>query len=115
MTSDSRTFEQTDRWVDAVRSQRGEDILILMIGNKTDLNDKRQVSYTEAEVRAKRLGVLLIETSAKTGFNVKNLFRNIVDNLPEPIFEKTMPKEIEVRLKDNIDIAVTPGNQCSYC
>ena len=115
---DSRTYEKIDQWVEAVRSERGEDALIFMVGNKTDLNDKRQISYTEAEVRAKQLNILFIETSAKTGFNVKSLFRNIVDSLPDTIFNKTVPKEIEVRLQDNNDIAVSPANQCwstTYC
>lgn len=33
----------TSKWVDDVRSERGNDVIIVLVGNKTDLNDKRSV------------------------------------------------------------------------
>lgn len=33
----------TSKWVDDVRSERGNDVIIVLVGNKTDLNDKRYV------------------------------------------------------------------------
>lgn len=33
----------TSKWVDDVRSERGNDVIIVLVGNKTDLNDKRCV------------------------------------------------------------------------
>ncbi|KAJ3066387.1 Ras- protein Rab6 [Podochytrium sp. JEL0797] len=53
-----------------------------MVGNKTDLSDKRQVSTEEGEKKAKEMNVLFIETSAKAGYNVKALFRKIAQALP---------------------------------
>ena len=47
----------------------------MLVGNKTDLSDKRQVSTEEGERKAKELNVMFIETSAKAGYNVKQLFR----------------------------------------
>jgi Ras-related protein Rab-6A len=43
------------------------------VGNKTDLADKRQVSTEDGERKAKELNVLFIETSAKAGYNVKQV------------------------------------------
>jgi Ras-related protein Rab-6A len=43
----------------------------MLVGNKTDLSDKRQVSTEEGERKAKELNVMFIETSAKAGYNVK--------------------------------------------
>lgn len=57
-------------------------MIIVLVGNKTDLNDKRQVTTDEAEAKAKELGVMFIETSAKAGHNVKTLFRKIAQALP---------------------------------
>uniref|UniRef100_A0A672P3C3 Ras-related protein Rab-6B-like n=1 Tax=Sinocyclocheilus grahami TaxID=75366 RepID=A0A672P3C3_SINGR len=69
------SFQQTSKWIDDVRTERGSDVIIMLVGNKTDLADKRQVSITteEGEQRAKELNVMFIETSAKTGYNVKQV------------------------------------------
>lgn len=45
----------------------------MLVGNKTDLSDKRQVSTEEGERKAKELNVMFIETSAKAGYNVKQV------------------------------------------
>lgn len=58
-----------------MRTERGSDVIIMLVGNKTDLSDKRQVSTEEGERKAKELNVMFIETSAKAGYNVKQLFR----------------------------------------
>ena len=44
---------------------------MVLVGNKTDLSEKRQVSTEEGEAKAKELGVMFIETSAKGGVNIK--------------------------------------------
>ena len=46
-----------------------------LVGNKTDLADKRQVSTEDGERKAKELNVMFIETSAKAGYNVKQVRR----------------------------------------
>lgn len=45
----------------------------IQVGNKTDLADRRQVSTAEGEQKAKELNVMFIETSAKAGYNVKQV------------------------------------------
>merc|ERR1712066_161527 len=77
------SFEQVTRWLEDVRAERGNDVIIVLVGNKTDLADKRHVSIDEGEKKAQELGVsLFIETSAKAGYNVKQLFRRIAAALP---------------------------------
>lgn len=72
----------TSKWVDDVRGERGNDVIIVLVGNKTDLNDKRQVTTEEGEKKAKEFKVMFIETSAKAGHNVKTLFKRIAQALP---------------------------------
>ncbi|TPX52491.1 hypothetical protein SeMB42_g01392 [Synchytrium endobioticum] len=76
------SFMNTSKWVDDVRAERGNDVIIVLVGNKTDLNEKRQVSTEEGEKKAKEFNVMFIETSAKAGYNVKTLFRRIAQALP---------------------------------
>jgi Ras-related protein Rab-6A len=47
--------------------------MLKLVGNKTDLTDKRQVSTEEGEHKAKELNVMFIETSAKADYNVKQV------------------------------------------
>ncbi|CAO3631721.1 unnamed protein product [Cunninghamella blakesleeana] len=76
------SFINTSKWIDDVRAERGTDVIIVLVGNKTDLNDKRQVSVEEGDNKAKEYNIMFIETSAKAGQNVKPLFRKIGNALP---------------------------------
>lgn len=38
---DRNSFNHTTKWIDDVRAERGDDVIIVLVGNKTDLNDKR--------------------------------------------------------------------------
>uniref|UniRef100_A0A6T8NH99 Uncharacterized protein n=1 Tax=Hemiselmis andersenii TaxID=464988 RepID=A0A6T8NH99_HEMAN len=76
------TFENTGRWIEEVRQERGDDVILALVGNKTDLAEKRRVSREEGEEKASKFGVLYVETSAKAGLNVKTLFRQLAQQLP---------------------------------
>lgn len=54
----------------------------MLVANKTDLADRRQVSVEEGEDLARAEGIMFIETSAKAGYNVKALFRRLATALP---------------------------------
>ena len=60
-----------------MRAQRGNDVIIVLVGNKTDLVSQREVSAAEIEQRANEQEIMFIETSAKEGFNIKLLFRRL--------------------------------------
>ncbi|CAH2076042.1 unnamed protein product, partial [Thlaspi arvense] len=78
-----QSFLNTSKWIDDVHRERGSgDVIIVLVGNKTDLVDNRQVSISEGEDKGKEYGVLFIETSAKENFNIKALFRKIAAALP---------------------------------
>ena len=79
---DAKSFQNTRKWVDDVRGERGNDVIIVLVGNKTDLSDKREVTTAQGEEEAKKNNLMFIETSAKVGHNVKNLFRRIAQALP---------------------------------
>ena len=59
------SFDSTAKWIQDVRAQRGTDVIIVLVGNKTDLASERQVSSAEIEARASEQDILFIETSAK--------------------------------------------------
>lgn len=59
-----------ETWIADARAVRGNDVVILMVGNKVDLAEKRAVSAQEGEEKAKELDVLFCEASAKAAVNV---------------------------------------------
>jgi Ras-related protein Rab-6A len=52
--ADAKSFQNTRKWIDDVRAERGNDVIIVLVGNKTDLNDKREVTTQQGEDEAKR-------------------------------------------------------------
>ena len=80
--SSMKSFHNTRKWIDDVRGERGQDVIIVLVGNKTDLGDKREVSSQMGEEEARKSGAIFMETSAKVGANVKALFRRIAQALP---------------------------------
>ncbi|KAK7406346.1 hypothetical protein VNO78_07969 [Psophocarpus tetragonolobus] len=96
-----QTFLNTAKWIEEVRTERGSDVIIVLVGNKTDLVEKRQVSIEEGEAKARELNVMFIETSAKAGFNIKALFRKIAAALPgmETLSSAKQEDMVDVNLK----------------
>ncbi|XDT47386.1 Ras family [Nakaseomyces glabratus] len=80
-----KSFEFIDKWIDDVKNERGaENVILCVVGNKSDLADERQVTAEEGEKKAQDLGAkIFMETSTKVGYNVKNLFKKIAKSLPE--------------------------------
>lgn len=58
-----------------LRVKEDENVPFLLVGNKSDLEDKRQVSVEEAKTRADQWNVNYVETSAKTRANVDKVGR----------------------------------------
>ncbi|XP_023824639.1 ras-related protein Rab-6A isoform X1 [Salvelinus sp. IW2-2015] len=108
------SFQQTTKWIDDVRTERGSDVIIMLVGNKTDLADKRQVAIEEGERKAKELNVMFIETSAKAGYKVKQLFRRVAAALPgmESTQDKSREDMIDIKLEKTPEQPVSEGG-CS--
>merc|ERR1712118_321531 len=48
-TTSKGSFASTRKWVEGVRAERGSDVIVVLVGNKTDLEDKRDVTQEEGE------------------------------------------------------------------
>ncbi len=68
------SFEHLENWYDELKGFINKDIPVVVVGNKTDLNEDRQISYQEGVSLANKLKASYIETSAKTGENVEDAF-----------------------------------------
>ena len=99
----SASFKAVDQWIKDVKAERGDNNTILVLAaNKSDMGDRRQVSVEEGERKARELGCIFMETSAKTGYNVKALFTRISEVLPNVegvASTSASPQLINIQLK----------------
>ena len=69
------SFNNIEKWLNDIKTQSNPDIKIFLVGNKADLEDKRKISHEEGEKLSNdHKFSYFMETSAKTGFNVQNVF-----------------------------------------
>jgi len=106
------SFLSTSKWIDDVRSERGTDVIIVLVGNKADLSDKRQVTHEEASNKAAQLNIMFMETSAKAGHNVKSLFKKIATSLPGMEKENTETTAQKIDVTTPTAAEVPEASQC---
>ena len=63
------------------RSTCDKDMLIMIIGNKSDLEEERDVSKDEAQAKAEQYNIAYMETSAKNGDNINKAFHEIIEQI----------------------------------
>ena len=79
------SFENIKSWIEDCKKQSPKTVFLILIGNKKDLEDKRQISYDEGEEFARKNNMLFFETSAKTGENIENVFLTSAQKIAENI------------------------------
>eukprot|EP00013_Stygamoeba_regulata_P018472 CAMPEP_0177670808 /NCGR_PEP_ID=MMETSP0447-20121125/24310_1 /TAXON_ID=0 /ORGANISM="Stygamoeba regulata, Strain BSH-02190019" /LENGTH=218 /DNA_ID=CAMNT_0019178043 /DNA_START=43 /DNA_END=699 /DNA_ORIENTATION=- len=86
------TFEHLASWLEDARQHSHSNMTIMLIGNKSDLVDRRAVSKAEGERFAEQNGLIFMETSAKTADNVEAAFINTA----KMIYNKITANEFDV-------------------
>ena len=72
--SNRSTFDNIKSWVEDCKRLSPKTVLLILVGNKIDLEDKREVTYDEGSIYAQKNGMIFFECSAKTGKNVDDIF-----------------------------------------
>ncbi|KAJ6817858.1 ras-related protein RABA2a-like [Iris pallida] len=84
------TFENVSRWLKELRDHADSNIVIMLIGNKTDLKHLRAVASEDAQGYAEKEGLSFIETSALEATNVESAFQVILAEIYRTISKKTL-------------------------
>jgi len=105
------TFERAKSWVKELDRQARKDIVIALAGNKFDLSNKRMVEVEEGSAYAQEHNLIFMETSAKTGDNVSNVFVEIAKMLPK-VEPKPAPNGQTVRIDSDQQAANGAGPGC---
>ena len=79
--SSKNSFENIDKWLIEMKKTADENIKIILIGNKCDLIEKREVKEDDGKIKAKDLNVPFMETSALNCINVEKAFNFLIEEI----------------------------------
>ncbi|XP_013400328.1 ras-related protein Rab-8A [Lingula anatina] len=72
--TNQKSFENIRNWIRNIEEHASQDVEKMVLGNKCDMNDRRQVSEDKGKQLAIEYGIKFMETSAKNSINVENAF-----------------------------------------
>ncbi|XP_046578499.1 ras-related protein Rab-11B isoform X1 [Haliotis rubra] len=82
------TYENVERWLKELRDHADQNIVIMLVGNKSDLRHLRAVPTDEAKAFAEKNNLSFIETSALDSTNVEAAFHNILTEIYKIVSQK---------------------------
>ena len=94
--SNRESFEHISNWVEDCTAQSPKTVFMVLVGNKSDLNEYRQVTFEEGKEMAKKNNMIFLETSAKTGENVEKIFVDSAKEINNKINEGYYDLESDV-------------------
>ena len=100
--TDKESFKNLSNWIIEIEKNASKNVLKVLIGNKTDLEDKRVITYSQGKEFADSYGLKYIETSAKKNMNVNEAFETLGRELMQASDDKKIGKP-----RDNKKISVT--------
>ncbi len=92
------TFDNVKKWVNSIKEEVTSKVVIVLVGNKIDLDKKRQVQTDEGEQIAEEFDMPFFECSALTGENINSAFETLAKKLVEV---KAKAKQHGEQLKQN--------------
>ena len=111
--TDRRTFDHVAKWLDDISSLAADDVEVVIVGNKSDLEDKRIVSTNAGETLASENNVRFLETSAKEDTNVTQAFMLLAETVLSKRPRQDKEKDEEKRVRIGVDDASADnGGKC---
>lgn len=85
--TDMESFQHIETWIDEIKKYGGGDSPMILVGNKSDMSTNRVVTYTMGKKYAEALGILFMETSAKSSVNVETLFMSLTSEVKSEVVQ----------------------------
>ena len=110
------TFNNIDKWISDLKLNGDKDICIVILGNKSDLNDKREITTEEGIKKSEQFKTAFLETSALNGDNIGKAFEELIQQIIQNnknYFIDTDKKEMDKGI--NLDEAEKNDNKGKCC
>uniref|UniRef100_A0A7N5JM56 Ras-related protein SEC4 n=1 Tax=Ailuropoda melanoleuca TaxID=9646 RepID=A0A7N5JM56_AILME len=106
--TNEKSFDNIRNWIRNIEEHASADVEKMILGNKCDVNDKRQVSKERGKKLALDYGIKFMETSAKANINVENAFFTLARDI-----KAKMDKKLEGNSPQgsNQGVKITPDQQ----
>eukprot|EP00049_Salpingoeca_infusionum_P023147 m.10594 g.10594 ORF g.10594 m.10594 type:complete len:209 (-) comp5590_c0_seq1:397-1023(-) len=102
------TYDNVQRWLKELREHADTNIVIMMVGNKSDLRHLRAVATEEAASFAEEQKLSFIETSALDATNVEEAFTTILKEIYKIVSQKSLTTGTKSLPEDTVPIDPTP-------
>ena len=99
--SNKGSFSSIPTWFSQILDVKNDEAVFALVGNKSDLNDKREVTFAEGKKFADEKNIIFEEVSAKTGNKIDQLFTT---KIYEAIYKKFKKKFDDKKIKENNNI-----------
>jgi len=112
------TYENVERWLRELRDHADQNIVVMLVGNKSDLRHLRAVPTEEATAFAERNQLSFIETSALDSTNVEKAFTNILTEIYRSVSTRQVPSDRVQAINpggNNITLSATNEQQGKKC
>ncbi|KAL8228243.1 hypothetical protein R6Q57_015827 [Mikania cordata] len=88
-----QTFHSIGRWLNELHTHSDMNVVAILVGNKSDLNEAREVSTEEGKLLAESEGLFFMETSALDSSNVPAAFETVVKEIYNILSRKVMESQ----------------------
>eukprot|EP01147_Barroeca_monosierra_P007508 gene7508-563_t len=105
-----QTYENVDRWLKELRDHADSNIVIMLVGNKSDLKHLRAVPKEEATKFAEENDLSFIETSALDASNVEDAFKNILTSIYRLVSQRSIRAGNSEKTTPSDTIVVGPSD-----
>ena len=115
------TLKSVDKWIEECNfSSNNDNLIMILVGNKTDLIDKRQITEKTGKDYAKNNNMDFYESSALNGYNINEIFTNATRKIYNLITDGIEDKEYngiseinrntKMTIDENISLEINTGN-----
>ena len=113
------SFDKIESLLKKLRDNSNKNVSVILVGNKCDLEDNREVLKEDGEELAQKLKIKFMEVSAKTGENLDKLFQNLIDEVYEK-YNKEFKSFASIEFMDdnkniNLNNNNNPGKKKKCC
>jgi small GTP-binding protein len=92
------SFDRIKYWIESVYAKLSSDVIIILVGNKIDLESIREITFDEGYELAKKYDIHFFECSAKNGININKIFDDVADQFIKQ-FNNCITKPNKINLK----------------